>query len=499
MILRRSVIIGAAIFLQLLLLVFLIWKMASQFVYIYTVLIIFSLSAVIYVVGDRTNPAYKLSWAILILAFPILGGVLYILFGTSNISWSMKKSLMNLKNFEHDIETAKENLKEIMEKDESIFRQMNYTASKGFPVFKNVDVKYFSTGEEKFEALKNELRNAKKYIFMEYFIISGGKMWNEILDILKEKVKSGVEVRVIYDDCGSKDLRMGYDYHLRSLGIKCRLFNPLRPSLSITMNNRDHRKIVVIDGAVAFTGGINIGDEYINEIELHGHWKDCAVMIKGQAVKTFVHLFFEMWNLIKNDGETISDYYGSYPLTELHDGYIQPYGVEPFNDPLGEKIYLNMISRAKHEVLIYTPYLILTDELIAELSLSAQSGVNVTIITPGIPDKWYVHTLSRSYYSRLIQSGVKIYEYTPGFIHGKMVICDGELASIGTINFDYRSLYLHFECGVTIYNSRKIAEMKKDFEKTLEKSHLITLERCKRVPLRTRILRNILRLFAPLM
>lgn len=496
---KRSVIIGAAIFLQLLLLVFLLWKMASQFVYIYTVLVIFSLAAVIYVVGDRTNPAYKLSWSILILAFPFLGGVLYILFGTSKISWSMKKSLMNLKNVEHDEDLCKENLKEIKEKDENIFRQISYTALRGFPIYKNVDIKYLPTGESKFEALKIELKKAKKYIFIEYFIISKGKMWKEILDILIEKVNEGVEVRIIYDDCGCKDLHIGYDAYLRSLGIKCRIFNPLRPSLTITMNNRDHRKIVVIDGVTGFTGGINIGDEYINEVELHGHWKDCAVMVKGQAVKTFVHLFFEMWNLIKNDGEKISDYYGSYAVPALHDGYIQPYGVEPFNEPLGENIYLNMINKAKHEVLIYTPYLILTSELVTALTLSAQSGVKVTVVTPGIADKWYVHTLSRAYYPQLIQAGVEIYEYAPGFIHGKLVICDGELASIGTINFDYRSLYLHFECGVIIYNARIINEMKKDFSGTVEKSRFITLEDCKKIPLRTRIFRSILRLFAPLM
>lgn len=498
-ILKRSVIVGTAIFLQLLFLAVLLLKMASQFVYIYTVLVIFSLAAVVYIVGDKTNPSYKLSWSILILAFPLLGGVLYLLFGTSKISWSMKKSLMNLKSEAHDEKTSEENLKIIGKSDENIFRQMSYTSQRSFPVYKNSFFKYFSSGEEKFDALKNELKKARKYIFMEYFIISKGKMWSEILEILKEKVKNGVEVRIIYDDCGCKELKLGYDAYLRSHGIKCRIFNPLRPSLSVTMNNRDHRKIVVIDGETGFTGGINLGDEYINLVNPHGHWKDCAVMIKGQAVKTFIHLFLEMWDLIKNDGEKPSDFYGSYPELSLCDGFVQPYGVEPFNDPLGENIYLNMINKAKSEILIYTPYLILTDELTHGLALSAQSGVKVKIITPGIADKPYVHILSRAYYPRLIRAGVEIYEYTPGFIHGKLVICDGELASIGTVNFDYRSLFLHFECGTLLYNSGSITEMRKDFYKTAEKSHFITLDFCERTPLHIRIARSVLRLFAPLM
>lgn len=496
---KRVVIIGAGIFLQLLLLVFLIWKMASQFVYIYTALVIFSLIAVIYVVGDRTNPAYKLSWSILILAFPFLGGVFYILFGTSKISWSMKKSLGKRKNLLYiDIE-EKENLQEIKELDENIHRQISYIQSKGFPVYKNCEAMYFPVGENKFEILKEELSKAKKYIFIEYFIISKGRMWGEILNILEKKVKEGVEVRVIYDDCGCKDLPIGYDAHLRSLGIKCRIFNPFLPSLSITMNNRDHRKIVVIDGETAFTGGINIGDEYINERELHGHWKDCAVMIKGQAVNTFVRLFFEMWNLIKVGEEDISEYYGINAVPQIFDGYAQPYGVEPYNEPLGENIYLNMINKAKHEILIYTPYLILPGELVTALGLSAKSGVRVVIVTPGIADKYYVHTLTRAYYPQLIQAGVEIYEYTPGFIHGKVIICDNELASIGTINFDYRSLYLHFECGTLFYKSKVIGKMKKDFSDTLEKSRLITMDDCKKVPWYTRVFRSILRLFAPLM
>ncbi len=498
-VLKRSVIIGTAIFLQFLLLVFLLWKMTSQFVYIYSILTVFSLAAVVYVVGDKTNPAYKLGWTILILAFPALGGIMYLLFGTSKISWSMKKSLTLQKALTHGENFCKENLTELKEADENIYRQLSYAESCGFPVYKNADLTYFPLGEYKFEALKKELKKAQKYILMEYFIISEGKMWSEILEILKEKAAQGVEVRLIYDDCGCNDLPYEYPEHLKKCGINCRVFNPLKPSLSITMNNRDHRKIVVIDGMTGFTGGINLGDEYINARVRHGHWKDCAVMVKGQAVKTFIHLFFEMWNLIKKEDEDITKYYGNYEIPETFDGYIQPYGVEPYNEALGENIYLNMINKAKDEVLIFTPYLIITSELITALTLSARSGVKVTVVTPGIADKWYVHTLTRSYYLQLIQAGVEIYEYTPGFVHGKVVIADGELASVGTINFDYRSLYLHFECGVLIYNSHVIEEIRDDFKKTVSESRLITAEDCNKVPLRTRILRSILRLFAPLM
>ena len=499
LIFRRSVIIGTGIFLQFLLLVFSIWKMASQFIYIYIFLVIFSLVAVLYVVGNRTNPAYKLGWAILILSFPILGGVFYLLFGTSNISWGIKKNLMKQNNFSYEDSFTEENQEEIKKLDENIYRQLSYLVKSGFPVYKCSEAQYFPLGEDKFRVLLEELKKSERYIFMEYFIISKGKMWDSVLGILKEKVREGVEVRIIYDDCGCTQIPFDYDEQLRKMGIKCRVFNPLRPSLSITMNNRDHRKIVVIDGKVGFTGGINIADEYINEINLHGHWKDCAVMIKGQAVKTFVQLFLQMWNLIKPEDEKVCDYYGDYEITDNYDGYVVPYGVEPYNKSIGEDIYLNMINKAKNEILIYTPYLIITNELTQALILSAGSGVDITIVTPGTADKWYVHTQTRSNYLQLIEAGVKIYEYTPGFIHGKVVICDGEFASVGTINFDYRSLYLHFECGTLFYRVGIISDMKRDFSETVEKSHLISKEECENIPFRTRIVRAVLRIFSPLM
>lgn len=354
-----------------------------------------------------------------------------------------------------------------------------------------------------FERLLQELKKAERYIFLEYFIIEKGVMWDSILEILVEKAKQGVDVRVIYDDVGCLlTLPYNYDKQLSKMGIKCCVFNPFVPILSSHMNNRDHRKITVIDGCTAFTGGINLADEYINGYEKHGHWKDSAVMIKGDAVWSFAVMFLSLWNYQR---KTEEDYEKFRPLaieTEKFAplGYVQPFTDSPLDDEsISETVYLNLISNAKRYVFINTPYLILDSEMTIALCSAAKRSVDVRIITPHVPDKWFVHSVTRANYEVLVESGVKIYEYIPGFNHAKSFAIDDEFGVVGTINLDYRSLYLHFECGVWLYQTKSILEVKEDFMKTLEQCQQITLEYCRSVKWYRRLGRLVLRAFAPLM
>ena len=334
----------------------------------------------------------------------------------------------------------------------------------GYPVYKNTAVRYFPLGEDNFAKLVEELNNANHFIFMEYFIIKQGEMWDTILEIMERKAKEGVDVRLIYDDFGcSMWIPSRFIKDMKEKGIKVAAFNPIGPVFNLRQNNRDHRKITVIDGYVGFTGGINLADEYINKKSRFGHWKyqDMA--------------FFS-------------------------DGYIQPYGDTPVdNEIVGENIYLNMINKAKHYVYITTPYLIIDNEMVTALTLAAKSGIDVRIITPGIPDKKLVYLVTQSYYYQLIEAGVRIFQYTPGFIHAKTVVVDDKVATVGTINFDYRSLYLHFECGVWMFNCSSIYEIKEDYMDTLAKCDEVTKEKIRETSRLKLFGQSLLRLVAPLM
>ena len=372
----------------------------------------------------------------------------------------------------------------------------------GFPIYNRSSSKYLSPGEMKFEYLMLELEKAEKYIFLEYFIIQEGKMWDSILEILKRKAKQGVIVRIIYDDMGCFLLLPKlYPKELKKFGIECVVFNRFRPFLSAVQNNRDHRKIVSIDGKVAFTGGINLADEYINAIDRHGHWKDASIRIKGSAAWSFTLMFLQMWEICTGIDE---DYYSYYPwkhepCPKISNGFVQPYADSPMDDDnVGEHVYLQIINNAKKYVYINTPYLIIDDSMISALCLAAKSGVDVRIVTPYRGDRWFVHMTTRSYYRELIKAGVKIYEYSDGFIHSKVFVSDDTTATVGTTNLDFRSLYLNFECGVRLYNSSTVLAIKEDFEKTLRHCHQIKLEDCKS-SIFMRLFQDIMRVFAPLM
>ena len=465
---------------------------------------VISILVVLFIVYKEDNPAYKIAWIIPILLFPIFGGLLYLCLGNKKPTKKMRVKLEREHNRQrHLISQDKNIIKEIEVQDMTVAGQVKYLSEyMDFPIYKNTEVVYYKSGEEKFKDLVKELKAAKHYIFMEYFIIAEGEMWDTILEILEQKAKEGLDVRLIYDDVGCVSLLpYRYDKILESRGIKCMAFNKFVPIISLAMNNRDHRKITVIDGHTGFTGGINLADEYINKKERFGYWKDTGIMLKGEAVWNLTTMFLHMWNSFRYADEDYSKYKPHIHIEDLvvDDGYVQPYGDTPLDEEVvGENVYLNIINSAKRYVYIFTPYLIIDNEMMTALCLASKRGIDVKIVTPGIPDKKTVFKLTRSYYHQLIENGVEIYEYTPGFIHAKVVVSDDEIATVGTINFDYRSLYLHFECGVFMYKTKCIQDIKQDAIETIYKSKKIDIDFFKDNKFGI-IFKAILRVFAPLL
>jgi len=501
----RVVLFGLAILIQLFALVLVIWKFSSFFVFFYGICAVASLIAVLVILNGKSNPTYKLAWIVPILVFPIFGGLFYLMFGGSKSSRRNKRKMTIIgQKMSDTLSQDHMVMSQLCLYDPKAANQARYIYRySACPVYNQTIAEYLTPGEKKFALLLEELRKAERYIFLEYFIIEEGIMWDAVLEILIEKARQGVDVRVIYDDVGClMKLPYGYDQKLERLGIKCSIFNPFKPVLSIRLNNRDHRKIAVIDGHTAFTGGINLADEYINAYERFGHWKDASVMIKGDAVWNFVIMFLSLWEFLREINE---DYEQFRPWPEhtsqfTCDGYVQPFTDSPFDDELlGECVYLNLINQAEQYVYINTPYLILDNEMQTALRLAAKRGVDIRIVTPHIPDKWYVHAVTRSTYETLLDTGIKIYEYTPGFIHSKTFVVDDIFAVVGTINLDYRSLFLHFECGVWFYKSNCVFEVKEDFLQTLQVCQKIAWKDCRNVKWYSRLMRSILRMFAPLM
>ncbi|KUO75275.1 MAG: cardiolipin synthase [Clostridia bacterium BRH_c25] len=501
----RAFLVGAAILIQALALIIVIWKFTSFFVYFYSICALLSVLAVLWILNGRSYPAYKLAWIIPIMVFPIFGGLFYLMLGGNKSSKRNKQKMWEIsKQMRDSLGQDQGILQQLEQENRGAANQTKYIERySACPVYTNTTTEYLTPGEKKFEILLEELKKAEHYIFLEYYIIQEGIMWNAILEILKEKVKQGVEVRVIYDDVGCLlTLPFGYDRKLEKMGIKCSVFNPFMPVMTVRLNNRDHRKIAVIDGHTGFTGGINLADEYINAYEKYGYWKDSSIVIRGDAVWSLTVMFLSMWNYLRNTDENYTAFKPSSRNTGhfTTDGYIQPFADSPLDDEaVSQSVYLNLIGKAERYVYITTPYLILDNEMTTVLCLAAKRGVDVRIITPHIPDKWYVHSVSRSNYEILIESEVSIYEYTPGFIHSKTFVVDDMFAVVGTINLDYRSLYLHFECGVWLYNTKSVSEVKEDYLLTLETCQIITYECCKSTKWYRKLGRLVLRLLAPLM
>lgn len=466
--------------------------------------IVMSAIVVIKINNAKGNPAFKMAWILPILVFPVMGTALYIYMhleiGTRYISRRLAILELDTKEYMVQDETLVEELRIDKPANVNLVRFLSNQVS--FPVYGDTKTKYFPLGEDKFEELLIQLKRAEKFIFLEYFIVEEGIMWNAVLNILRQKVEEGVEVRFMYDGmCSMDQLPYNYPKRMHAVGIQCKMFSPIRPILSTHQNNRDHRKILVIDGRVGFTGGVNLADEYINRKERFGHWKDTAIMIEGDAVQSMTIMFLQMWNVNVKQKERFDQYLTVKSDTRKRElGYVIPYGDSPFdNENVGEEVYFHIINHAKKYVHIMSPYLIVDNEMLTTLTYTAKCGVEVIIIVPNIPDKRYVLDVGKTYYTELIEAGVHIYEYTPGFVHAKVFVSDDDTATVGTINLDYRSFYLHFECGVFIYKNPTVQDIEQDFQNTLKKCKKVTIKDVRNRSRRSKIVGNLMRLFAPLL
>ncbi|MGM9652831.1 MAG: cardiolipin synthase [Eubacteriales bacterium] len=503
----RIMVVSLLILLQLMVVLVAAFRFTEYFVYYYLSATALALCLTLRIVNRKDAAEYKIAWLVTVLLIPVFGSLLYLIFSGNRLTAHTKKRMASITDVMERTLGGCETVASALEDENSCAAfQSRYIANVAHcPPFANTEAQYFPLGDDMFPVFLAELERAERYIFLEYFIIAEGRMWQSVLDILKRKAAAGVDVRLIYDDMGCIMLLPGnYAKRMRDLGIHCRVFNRFVPVLSARLNNRDHRKIGVIDGKVAFTGGVNLADEYINEKERFGHWKDNAVMLRGDAAWSMTVMFLTMWDNLEGAGSAASSYehyrpqnYG-VPVPGAS-GWIQPYTDNPLdNEPVGETIYLNMIHRAEKYVYITTPYLIIDELLENALCNAAKCGIDVRIITPGIGDKPLVYETTRSYYPNLIRNGVKIYEYTPGFIHAKTFICDDKYATVGTVNLDFRSLYLHFECGVWMYDADVIGDIRRDYIETMEKSRQVTLEDCRTSAVRG-LFREVMALIAPMM
>ena len=466
---------------------------------------VFSAVLIIIEVNRESEPTFQMTWVLLIAIFPVFGGLLYLFMRMRTVAWNIKDDYDNIHEanrlyLEKDAELEKR--LDTMDRRESDF--VRYLEKYGgSPAYEETTVQYYPLGKRMYEDMKRELMRAEKFIFMEFFIINTtSRMWSEILDILRAKARQGVEVRVLYDAMGCiTTMPRHYDEYLGRLGIQARIFSPIVPLISTHQNNRDHRKILVVDGECAFSGGINIADEYIGEKMRFGHWKDAGFMMRGKGVAGFTSMFLDMWNV---NSEKIEDG-GNYILSSSgveteNDGFVVPFSDAPFSDDMqiGKRAYLHNLESATDYVYIMTPYLVIDNEMYESMKYATQRGVDVKIIMPHIPDKAYALYLARTYYKELLRAGIEIYEYTPGFVHSKISVSDGRRAIVGTINHDYRSLYLHYECAAYMMDLPAIMDVERDFKDTLEKCQKITVEDLKKFKVTTRLIGHITRLVAPL-
>ena len=498
---HRSVFVALALLVQIAALAIVVVSFSSTALF-YWGCIALSVAAALAIVGSRMEPGYKIAWLLLILPFPIFGGVFYLLIGGGYIPKRTQKRMQGM--LEKSAQTLKDDFKadDLLPLGGDAAGQASYLERRAAcPAYTNTETEYFPLGDEVFPRMLDELEKAEKYIFLEYFIIQPGVFWDSILAILERKAAQGVEVRVLYDDFGCMfTLPRDYNETLNKKGIQCRVFNRLTPVMSLRLNNRDHRKLLIIDGKVGFTGGFNLADEYINVCERFGHWKDSAILLEGDAVWSMTVMFLTMWDNIADWDEDFERFRPPASPVRPWTGYVQPYTDTPLDrEAVGQSVYLNMISKAKNYIYITTPYLIVDVATNTALCNAAKSGVDVRIITPHIPDKRYVFEVTRAHYQPLLEAGVQIYEYTPGFIHAKNFVVDDRFATVGTVNLDYRSLFLHFEDGVWLCEAPCIRDIRKDFEATLKVSELYSLRRFKHLNILLQLYRSILRVFAPLM
>ena len=521
--------IGRLVFVALSVLLQVIWicvqamKLNRYSTWISVATSVLTLVVVILLYGRRTNAAFKMPWIILILAFPVLGLGMYLLFGRKEATQLVRERF----------ERIDQSLDGLLIQDKAVRIKLQQTDRMAaneaayiwnyakYPIYQNTDVVFYKEASEGIKAQKQALNQAKHFIFMEYHAIEDKQSFGELKEILARKAKEGVEVRLFYDDIGSIGfINTDFIQRMEAEGIQCRVFNRLMPVLNVFMNNRDHRKITVIDGKIGFTGGYNLADEYFNITHPYGYWKDTGVRLEGDAVRSLTVMFLEMWNAIKGTDTDYTPYFlqdgaqpheaglaGSVGVTQSDaniaadsaSGFVQPYADSPLDgEPVGENVYMGVVKAASEYVYFTTPYLIISDEMSRELCLAAKRGVDVRIVTPGIPDKKLVFRLSRSYYLPLLRAGVRIYEYTPGFLHAKCCVSDDRAAVVGSINMDYRSMFLHFECGVLLLQNSQVLTLRDDVRRTLPQCREVQCADC-RTGLVGTVLDSVLRLLSPLM
>lgn len=498
----RCMFVAISLLFQVGWLLLLILRVNEYYAWISLTTSVLAFLLVVQLYSKHTTSAMKTPWIMLILVFPVMGLSLYLMIVLFSDLGSDGK---RLKNIQKDIHASINQDPEVFTQLEGLdctaanqFRYLwNYACS---PVYRNTQTRYYAQAVDAFEALKDALKGAERFIFMEYFIVGDRSAFREILEILEEKAKQGVEIRFMYDDIGSiGHVNLSFAKQLNAQGIQCKVFNPALPVLNVFLNHRDHRKITVIDGKIGFTGGYNLSDEYFDRTHPYGKWKDTGIRLEGAAVRSLTATFLEMWNLSSRTKEDYEKYLNTGSSAES-DGFVQPFGDNPLSEErAAENVYLNLINSATKSLYFTTPYLIITDELNRALGLAAKRGVDVRIVTPGIPDKKTVFAMSRSYYAGLACQGVRIFEFSPGFCHAKQCLCDGMIASIGTSNLDYRSLYMHFENNVLLYNCNAVRQMGEDFDALFPQCREVTQQYAQG---RNKFLRTwqcILRLFAPMM
>ena len=467
---------------------------------------ILALVVVLTIYGRHINSAFKMPWIMLILVFPIIGLCLYALMGRPNTTKRMATRFDSIDRKLFPFLLQKDStFHQLEEKDLATANQARYIWKYAhYPVYDNTDVEYYADAEDGLKAQIEELHKAQKFIFMEYHAIEDAESFAGILQVLAEKAAEGVEVRLFYDDVGSIGfIDPGFIARMKKLGIRCRVFNPVMPFLNIFMNNRDHRKITVIDGRVGFTGGYNLANEYFHVTQPYGYWKDTGIRMEGDAVRSLTVTFLEMWKAVRDsdiDDVSFDQYLPEIQYMAQSKGFVQPYADSPLDtEHVGENVYMDILKNAKKYCYFITPYLVITDEMGRELSQAARRGVDVRLITPGIPDKKVIYQVTRSYYNTLARNGVRIYEYTPGFCHAKMCVSDDAVATVGTINLDFRSLYLHFENGCIMYDSRTARTIREDFDVMFPQSRDVSECYTGRRNIVLRVVQCFLRLFAPLL
>ena len=500
----RLIVIGGLMIAQIAALIMLAFWLAYSLPIVISVSSLLGIGIVYWLIRKDEPSAYRIVWIIIIMAMPSVGGILYLIFEKNPHVKSMHDRINNEHNklvglLREDGNILSEN--EVSSRMKGCSRYVQRASS--YHPYKNTSSKYYHFGEFMFEDMLTAMKNAEKFIFVEYFIIAKSNMWDMMLEVLVDKAAQGVDVRLIVDDLGGGTLfTRSYSREVREKGVKVVRFNPMTPVLSLFMNNRNHRKMLIIDGQVAFNGGINISDEYINQCSRVGVWKDAGVRLEGEAVSSFTHMFIKIWNTSCEQNERINnhmEYKSDGDFGSLSDGFVMPYDDSPLdNEQIGENVYIDILNQARDYVYIFTPYLIISENMIYALKMAAKRGIDVRIVTPGNGDSEIVHRLTRSYYEYLLKSGVRIYEYTPGFMHSKNFVSDDEIAVVGTINLDYRSLYLHFECATLLYKSSSIKDIKKDAINTFAESKEILLSSEKQ-RIGGKLLDTLLRLLAPLM